>query len=160
MENISSEQELKDLLEEGKISEEEYEELLGALNQQEQRLHQDAEGAKGDTAQMQSKGSFSFENVPWQIWGITALLVLEGIGNLFMIPKYPVAIIWLLAKVVFVIGLLRGWKWVFVLFQVIAGIHVLYFGMAGGFLASVLNLILMILAFTTLRYFFPIKAAY
>lgn len=160
MKDISSEQKLKELLEEGKITEEEYQELLGALSQQEQRLSQDVEGAEGNTEQWQAKGSFSFEKVPWQIWVITALLVLEGIGNLFMIPEHPGAIIWLLAKVVFVIGLLRGWRWIFVLFQVIGGIHVLRFVMAGAFLVSLLNLILMILAFSAWRYYFPIKQAH
>ena len=72
-----------------------------------------------------------------------------------MIFSYPMAIVWLLAKVLFIVGFIRGWKWLFVLFQIELGIHVLYFGAEGALLVSFINLILMVLAFSAIRYFFP-----
>ena len=160
MENISSEQELKELLEEGKITEEEYQELAKALRQQGHRFHPNENNTTIDTQQTESWDSFPFESIPWQIWIITGFLGLAGIGNILAITHNPIAIIWFLTNVVLVIGLLGGCKWAFALFQLIAGIHVLYFGMDGAFLFSFLNLFMMILAFSAWRHFFPIKTAY
>lgn len=143
----TSEQELKQLLDEGKITEQEYQELLEAIHKRSQsELHQQFSGAE-----------FPFKAIPWQIWVIVILLGLEGISNFFMIFSQPAALIWLLSKALFIVGFIRGWKWVFVLFQIVAGIHVLYFGIAGILVTSFLNLILMVLLGTAWRYFFPQK---
>lgn len=148
----TSEQELKQLLEEGKITEEEFRQLLEAMLKQE-RL----QGLNLTPNQKNHRDLPSLRNIPWQIWVVVVLLAWEGIGNLFMIPKYPWAATWLLAKVFFIIGLLRAWRWLFIAFLIIAGIHVLYFGAAGAWLVSFLNLILIILAYSAKRHFFHIK---
>ena len=98
--------------------------------------------------------SWSWRAVPWQIWVVGAYLVFEGISNLYAIPKNPQAIIWLLAKCLFVLGLFRGWKWVFVLFQLIACIHVAYF-LVPNPAGAVMNLILMGLSGSAYRFYFP-----
>lgn len=124
---LNSEQELKKLLEEGRITDAEYKQLLEAVrkNQPAPSKEQSQGGRKGPRA-------FSFADVPWQIWIVAVMLTLEGIGDLFTIPSYPPAAIWVLAKIVFIVGLMRRWRVVFILFQIIAGIHVLYFAAAGG----------------------------
>ncbi|MBL7214161.1 MAG: hypothetical protein ISS71_00620 [Phycisphaerae bacterium] len=152
MENINSEQELRQLLEEGRITEEEYRQLLEAIHKNPQ-----PDLTHNTPRQNNTASQFLFRQVPWQIWVIVFILVWEGIENLFIIPKYPWAIIWILAKILFIVGLLKAWKWVFFLFQIITGIHVLSFGMAGAWLVSFLNLLLMVLAFSAIRYLFPVK---
>jgi hypothetical protein len=92
--------------------------------------------------------------LPWQIWVVVAILSLEGIGNLMAIPNEPQAAGWLAAKCLFVVGLLRGWRPVFVLFLVVAGLHVLAFLPLAPFV-SLLNLVLMLLVASTLRFYFP-----
>lgn len=146
----TSEQELKTLLDEGKITQEEYQQLLDAMRKQKYHSNEDFNHTP-------KAAEFSSIKVPWQIWVVIVLLGLEGIGNLFAIPDNPAAIVWILAKVIFIWGLLKGWKWVFVAFQVIAGVHVLYFTGAGIWMGSLMNAVLMILCFTALRYYFPVK---
>jgi hypothetical protein len=97
----------------------------------------------------------SLRNVPWQIWVVVALLAIEGIfGNLPLIPQVPQAAIWFAAKCLFVVGLVRGWRWVFVLFLVVGAIHVLVFSIQAPFVAF-LNLVLMVLTSSALRFYFP-----
>ena len=97
---------------------------------------------------------WTWEKVPWQIWIVVAMLGMEGIGNLLAIPTQPQAAQWFLAKCLFVVGLLRGWRWVFVLYQIVGVIHVLGFlGQAPG--AAILNLLLMGLVFSAFRFYFP-----
>jgi hypothetical protein len=91
--------------------------------------------------------------VPWQIWVVVVLLAWEGLGNVLSIPRVPAAAIWVAAKCLFIIGLIKRWKWVFVLFLIVAGIHVLAFGMDAPF-AALLNLVLVVLAGSARRYYF------
>lgn len=94
-------------------------------------------------------------HVPWQIWVVIAFLAVEGVlGNLPLIPSYPPAAIWFAAKCLFVVGLLKGWRWVFVLFLVSGVIHVLAFSTQAPFVAF-LNFVLVVLAGSTLRFYFP-----
>ena len=85
---------------------------------------------------------WSWKAVPWQIWVVVVLLAIEGVGNLNEIPKQPQAIEWFLAKCLFVVGLVRGWKWLFIYFLAGAAIHVLYFLSRSPFVAME-NLLLM-----------------
>ena len=97
--------------------------------------------------------SWAWRAVPWQVWVVVALLALEGVGNLLSLPSEPRAAQWLFAKGVFVLGLTRGWRWVFVLFQAVAALHV--YGLASTApLGSLLNLLLMGLVGSAYRYFF------
>ena len=109
---------------------------------------------KQDAKSSTTSSYSSMPNVPWQIWVVVALLLIAGIGDLFAIPGYPYAITWILAKCLFIVGLIKGWKWVFGLFLVIAAIHVLYFLFLSP-IASILNLILIVLVCSSYRYFFP-----
>lgn len=92
-------------------------------------------------------------DVPWQIWVVVAMLTLEGVGNFFSMFDNLAAAWWLFGKIVIITGLLKGWQWMFWGFLAIAAIHVI------GFLevmpvASLLNLLLMVLVISARRYFF------
>ncbi len=112
-------------------------------------------GAPASAVSTSSLGAASVgrRSVPWQIWVVVGLLGLEGLGNLFDIPRQPQAAIWLLAKVLFITGLLRRWRPVFVLNLVVAGIHVIYFAFHGP-IAALLNLVLLVLVGSAYRFYF------
>jgi hypothetical protein len=94
-------------------------------------------------------------NTPWQIWLVVVFLVVEGVlGNLPLISHYPVAAIWFAAKCLFIVGLLKGWRWVFVLFLLSGVIHVLAFSVQAPFIAF-LNLVLVLLTASTFSFYFP-----
>ena len=65
----TSEQELKQLLDEGEITEEEYQELLEAIHKRPQPKF----------IRHSIEGEFPFKTIPWQIWVIVVILSLEGI---------------------------------------------------------------------------------
>lgn len=91
---------------------------------------------------------------PWQLWVVIALLAAEGIGNLFAIVTMPIAAVWLALKLLFIVGLILRWRFVFVLFVVVAAVHVLVFATYAPFIAF-LNLLILILASSQFRRFFP-----
>ena len=91
--------------------------------------------------------------VPWQIWVVVVLLGAEGVSNLFQAFDHPVALFWFSAKVLFITGLLKAWKWVFVLFLVVALQHVIAF-LGINVMGSAMNLILVGLAISARRYYF------
>jgi len=92
---------------------------------------------------------------PWQLWVVIALLVAEGVGNLFAIASMPIAAFWLASKMLFIAGLIRRWRMVFVLFVIVVAVHVLGFAAAAPFVAF-LNLLILILAISQFRRFFPL----
>lgn len=92
--------------------------------------------------------------VPWQIWVVVVLLSLEGVSNLFLIPDQPIAFYWLSGKILFITGLLKAWKWVFVLFLVVALQHVIVF-LGINVMGSAMNLLLVGLTISARRYYFP-----
>ena len=148
--NISSEEELLQLRNEGKISEAEYQELLAAIRKSPAK----------DTKDTVSTSTFAnIKDVPWQIWVVIALLALEGVGNLSYIPKQPMAMVWLGAKFLFIFGLLKRWRWVFCLFVIIGVIHVLFFLLQAPIVASI-NLAIVVLALSAYRFYFPSDAEY
>ena len=100
----------------------------------------------------------SLQSVPWQLWVVIGMLALEGVGNLIAIPSQPVAAGWLAAKCLFIAGFVKGWRPVFVLFLIVAGLHVLAFLPISPFV-SLLNLVMILLVASTLRYFFPSSTA-
>jgi hypothetical protein len=148
--NISSEDELLQLHNDGKISEAEYQDLLATIRKP---------PVEGDNSNVNAGKSVTLQEVPWQIWVVVALLCLEGVGNLLAIPQQPMALIWLGAKCIFVLGLLKRWKWVFCLFVLIGGIHVLYF-MLQAPLVALINLVMIAFVFSSFRFYFPSQAEY
>ena len=94
-------------------------------------------------------------SVPWQIWVVIAMLGIEGLGNFFAIFYRPIALGWLARKILFIVGLLSRWRWVFCLFLVIAWVHFIVLLMNCIFAAAILNLILIILATLSIRFYFP-----
>ena len=98
-----------------------------------------------------------FQEVPWQIWVVVVALGLEGIKNFLSIPQQPMALIWLVAKCIFILGLLKGWKCVFCLFVVIGGLHVLYF-MLQSPLVTLINLVLVSFVLWSYHFYFPREA--
>jgi hypothetical protein len=146
--NISSEEELLELRNEGKVNEAEYQDLLAAIRK----------SPAVDATNAVNAGKFiNLQEVPWQIWVVVALLVLEGVGNLLIIPQQPMALIWLGAKCLLILGLLKRWRWVFCLFVVIGGIHVLFFLMQAP-LVALINLVAVVLALCSFRFYFPSRA--
>jgi len=148
--NISSEEELLQLRNDGKISEAEYQELLAAIRKSPAK----------ETKETVRAGKFiSLKNVPWQIWVVVALLALVGIGNFLYIPQQPMALIWLGWKCLLILGLLKRWRWVFCLFVIIGIVHVLYFLLQAPVVASI-NLAMVVLVLSSYRFYFLGQAEY
>lgn len=90
--------------------------------------------------------------VPWQIWIVVALLFLEGIGNLFSIPDNLANLYWLAAKCVLILGLLKGWLVVYILFLAISIIQVAYF-LPVLPIASMINFLMLCLAASARKFY-------
>ena len=113
-----------------------------------------AETGFGPSIETSRSGS-SLRNVPWQIWVVILLLAAEGIlGNLPLIPSNPLAATWFAWKCLFIVGLIKRWRWVFVLFLIFGAVHVLVFSVQAPFVAF-LNLVLVLLTASALRFYFP-----
>jgi hypothetical protein len=143
--DLSSQEELLQLRNDGKISEAEYQDLLAAISKS---------PVDGGGDAVNGRESATLREVPWQIWVVVALLVVEGLGNLLIMPQQPIALIWLGAKCLFILGLLKRWRWVFCLFVVIGGIHVLFFLLQAP-LVALINLAMVVLALWSFRFYFP-----
>jgi hypothetical protein len=148
--DISSEEELLQLREEGKISEDEYKDLLAAMRKS---------PAQSVGSAVDARRAATLQDVPWQIWIVIAVLALEGVGNLLIIPQQPMALIWLAAKCIFILGLLKRWRWVFCMFVVVGIVHIVFF-MLQAPVAALLNLAIVVLALTSFRFYFPSQAEY
>lgn len=105
--------------------------------------------------QNEKQENFLPQTVPWQIWVTTGVLGYEGILNFFMILNNPIALLWLAAKVLFIAGLLRKWKWVYIIFLIFGGLHVIYFAISGMLVVSLINLVIIVLALSVFHYYFP-----
>ncbi len=93
--------------------------------------------------------------VPWQIWVVAAYLAIEGLfGNLPMIASNPMAVTWFAAKCLFVVGLIRAWRWVFVLFLLEGAVHVFGFLSISPVMAF-LNLVLVAFVGSAKGFYFP-----
>ncbi|MEN6625024.1 MAG: hypothetical protein ABFD69_02225 [Candidatus Sumerlaeia bacterium] len=90
--------------------------------------------------------------VPWQIGVVVVMLAYEGLtNNLPMIPRYPIAAFWLAGKILLIVGLLKGWKWMLFVFVAIAALHAVAF--LGAPRIAFLNLAMAGLAISARRYF-------
>ncbi len=84
---------------------------------------------------------------------MVGLLGLEGIGNLVQAVDHPIALYWFAAKVLFIMGLLNGRRWVYVLFLVVAGLHVIgFWGI--NLPAVVMNSLLVVLTLSARDFYF------
>ncbi len=111
-----------------------------------------------DPGRQQDNETGAPDRVPWQIWVVVAYLGFEGVfGNLSMIPQNPMAITWFAAKCLFITGLLRRWRWVFVMFLLEGAMHVFGFLAIAPFV-TLLNLFLVALVFSAGEYYFPVLA--
>jgi hypothetical protein len=98
-------------------------------------------------------GDDTTRRVPLQILVVVVLLGLEGFGNLVQAVDPPIAVDWFTAKVLFITGLLNGWRWVYILFVIIAAQHVIgFWGI--NFPAVVMNLRLIVLTLSALMFYF------
>lgn len=100
---------------------------------------------------------FSYQNVPWQIWVIVGLLIFEAVLNLMIMTRVPAALLWFLAKVIFVVGLVKGWKVIFFVVLAVSGIHVVVFALGGAYLTAFINLLIIALAISARKYYFKIS---
>ncbi len=91
--------------------------------------------------------------VPLSLWIVVTLLVLEGLGDFRMALSQPIALWWLIAKVLFISGLLRGWRWAFYLFLAVATHHAWSFWGINQ-VAACLNLVLVIATLLSWRHFY------
>jgi hypothetical protein len=105
-----------------------------------------------------AKPRFGIRDVPWQLWVVIVLLSVEAIGNLLLIPRTPIAALWLGAQLLFVWGFIRRWRVAYVLFCISTALHVLAFSRSAPFV-SFLNLVTLILAISQHRLFFPAQSA-
>jgi hypothetical protein len=98
----------------------------------------------------------SWSAVPWQLWVVILMLAIEGVGDLMLALDHNLAAAsWLAAKIFFTLGFLYRWKLVYVVFLIIGALHVFGFSTQAPFIAF-LNLVLVLLVASTLRYFFPV----
>ena len=97
-------------------------------------------------------------DTPWQIWVVTVMLTLEGLGNLASIPNQPQALVWVLAKCLFITGLLLRWRPAYVVVLVVTAIHAVYFSTSSP-VAAILNAALLALVASTFRYYFTAVGA-
>jgi hypothetical protein len=148
--NMSSEEELMQLRNDGKVSEAEYQDLLAAIRKS---------PAKDTKEVMNAVPFISLKDIPWQIWVVIALLALEGVGNFLYIPQQPLALYWLGVKCLLIFGLLKRWRWVFCLFVIIGIMHFLSFILHAP-LAAMINLAMVVLALSTYRFYFRSQAEY
>lgn len=111
--------------------------------------------SRGQTTFASSAKGFAgpLGQVPWRIWLVVALLALEGFGNLDAIPQNPMAATWLAAKCVFIVGLLSGWRWVFVFYLLEGALHVYGF-LSINPIISLVNFVLFLLVASVWRFFF------
>ena len=91
--------------------------------------------------------------LPWQIWIAVGWLALEGIGNLLAIPQKPQALGWATAKALFIVGLVRRWRPVYVLMLLAAALHVVYFARSAPVIALA-NWALLMLMGSAWRFYF------
>jgi tRNA A-37 threonylcarbamoyl transferase component Bud32 len=115
-------------------------------------------GAPPERTEIQKapRKGFSAREVPWQIWVVIAMLMVEGAGDLAGIPNQSEELSWLGAKWLCGVGLMLGWRPVFVFFMFTAGVHVVYF--ASSFpRTAMMNLAMMVLAGSAYRYYFDGK---
>ena len=139
--NVTAQDKLDQMFNDGRINQQEYERLKRSLMN-------DREEVKGTSGETQSA------KVPWQIWVVVVLLGLEGLNNLLLIPTIPIAAFWLAAKVVLILGLIKGWKWVFILALILCTIHTIFFALSAPIVA-LMNLVLLGLVASAWRFYFP-----
>ena len=104
MENISSEQELKQLLEEGKISEEEYEQLLDAMQNKPESSIQQIDSAIAKNKPKNGLGIIAFILMLAGVIATVMIFVLILIG---MVPSFAIRLL-LLVCVVEILALILG----------------------------------------------------
>jgi len=108
----------------------------------------------GDRPLPQTVSHGSLRSVPWQIWVVTAVLAVVGGCELLLVPQQPGMIVAVAIKCLVVVGLLKAWRWIFVLCLVYEAFAVPA-GLGTTPAIAFLNLTLMILVASSIRYFFP-----
>jgi hypothetical protein len=99
-------------------------------------------------------------SLPWQIWVVFVFLALDGIQDIILVIQNQnlYALVWVLAKCLFITGLALRWRWVAVLFVVFGALHVFAFATQAPFIA-LLNLVLVLLVASAGRFYFPARPA-
>jgi len=111
-----------------------------------------SDGTFGNHARL--KHDLDASAIPWQIWVVVALLAAEGLlNNVPLILRYPMALVWLAGKALFITGLLRRWRWVYVLSMAVTALHVVAF-ISAPYIAFI-NLMLLALQASAWRFYFP-----
>ena len=153
MENLTSEQELKQLLEEGKISEEEYQQLLSAMSnksnqEKEQQVSRETEFS-----------AFTNRKIPNLLWiALVSLAFMVFIKIAYASKTGPLILIDAVISAILLVGIYLGHKWAY-----IATIIFVLLGTLSGFAKNPMyslqifcidSLVLVPVLFCT-NYFFP-----
>jgi len=163
--DTTSQEQLEELRRNGRITEEEYQRLKEAMRsgasaraQEDVQPRQDGQQQTRHDAypdrHWEDKAVLQGKRAPWQVWVVIVLLALEGVCNLIAIPDNPMNIAWIVAKCVFIYGLYNLHRWAFVVFCVIAALHVVGFAASAPVVAAI-NLFLIVMLATCFRRFFP-----
>lgn len=96
--------------------------------------------------------------VPWQLWVVIAVLVMNGIGNAMQISARPIAAAWLAANALFVFGLIRRWRLIYVLFVLVSASFMIWIAPSDPF-SGLMALVLLLLVASQYRWFFPTRPA-
>jgi hypothetical protein len=92
-------------------------------------------------------------DVPWQIWAVVVVLIVIAVAELLGIT-WPGGLVAFAIKCVFVVGLIRGWRLVFVLSVVMLTVSALT-SIGSPAFVPFLYFALMVLVASAHRYFFP-----
>lgn len=123
-----------------------------------------------------SPGARLLRRAPWQIGLVVVVLAIQGIQGfvrylplIVVNPKVAIEVIpeeavWFAFKCLFIVGLVRRWRWVFVLFLVVTAFTVVTTAPIFLFAPSLfehsyfVNLVLVILTASAQRFYFPKEA--
>jgi hypothetical protein len=148
MENLTSEQELQQLLDEGKISEDEYKQLHSAMNK-----------PNTEEAFVNWKEAIRHRKVPGVLWIALISLALMVLMKLAYISKTgPVVLVDAALSAALLVGLYLGHKWAYILtiiFVLLGTISALTKGFGQGIVVLLIDCLVLVPVLLCTNYFFP-----
>ena len=143
---------LRKMLEEEKITQEEYEKLLESIPKEKKIETEDSEESN------KSSSSFQSENVrqkiPWQTWCFIIILFLCGIVHFLMVGKYPQLGAAAILEIVLGFGLYYMKKWAYIILGVICILTMFANIFHGQIIALILNMVFLVILISAWKYYF------